>query len=647
MGGLFSFTILLNSRITKTLSKFDKLNIRAMKKAAYFLFLFLLSHGFIKAQCVQYCSGYTVAPITYSAFPFTGNTVTSSFSPNNDDGYTAPVPIGFNFDFYCNTYSTVLICSNGFIVFGSTAPSINGSDPAQAFPSSASPNDIVALNMNDFDPGTGGSITYTTIGTSPNQMFVVSYSDVPIWYNPATNTPSVPVYNTGQIVLYETSNYIEIHTASVGTSPYVGTQGIENAAGNSGKVVPGRSATTWSSGPSAYQFPKLMVGLPPTGITGPTVACAGDPLLFSANTSTTVSNCVWTLPPGWTGTSTTSVLNANAGSSGTIAVTANYTGCPSSTPAIIVVTVNPIPGIVVGNVFPPTVCSGNTFAVNVSGAATYTVDPGSITGTSPFTLTGVIGTQYSVTGTSAAGCINQTAVPIPITVNQTPTVTINSGSICLGKGFQLTPAGASSYSYSTPFTLVTPTAAGIVTVMVIGTTINCSDTAFSTIVTHPLPTTAAGISKTLICLKETATLTANGASSYSWQGITSTASLIVVSPTIASTYNYSVTGTNSFGCSSSATVNLTVDPCFGIGEMTEGRTLISSIYPNPASMLLNLVLTSDASVSLYDMNGKVVYTAILENGNHVINADQLDPGVYMLIARNGNITSRMRIIKHE
>ena len=77
-----------------------------------------------------------------------------------------------------------------------------------------------------------------------------------------------------------------------------------------------------------------------------------------------------------------------------------------------------------------------------------------------------------------------------------------------------------------------------------------------------------------------------------------------------------------------------------------GRTLISSIYPNPASMLLNLVLTSDASVSLYDMNGKVVYTAILENGNHVINADQLDPRCIYADCRNGNITSRMRIIKH-
>lgn len=617
-----------------------------MKKAVYFLLLFLLGYNVVKAQCVQYCSGYTVTQITYSAFPFTGNSVTTSFSPNNDDGYTIPVPIGFNFDFYCNTYSTVLICSNGFIVFGNTAPSINGSDPAQAFPSATSPNNIVALNMNDFDPGAGGSITYTTIGTSPNQMFVVSYSDVPIWYNSATNTPSVPVYNTGQIVLYESSNMIEIHTASVGASPYVGTQGIENAAGNSGKVVPGRSATVWSSGPSAYQFPKLLVGLPPSGITGPTTACAGDPLLYSANTQSSVSSCVWTMPSGWTGSSTTSVLNANAGNSGTITVTANYTGCPSSTPAIIVVTVNPIPGIVVSNVAPSTICSGNVFTVNLTGgAATYTIDPVSISGTSPFTLTGVVGTQYSVTGTSAAGCINQTPVPIPVTINQTPTVTVNSGSVCLGKGLTLTPSGATTYSYSTPFTVVTPSTVGTVTVMVVGYSNNCSDTAISSITANPLPNTTAAITRSLICLKETTTLTASGASSYSWQGVNSTASLITISQSVASTYNYTVTGTNSFGCSSSATLTLTVDPCFGINETADDGGIVSNIYPNPSTSELNVVLNTEAEVILYDMNGKEVYHVVLDSGSKTIDARTLAPGVYLLSARKGTTISHFKIVK--
>ena len=186
--------------------------------------------------------------------------------------------------------------------------------------------------------------------------------------------------------------------------------GCWKCSGNSGKWCPAE-APPRSSGPSLTNSLNSWWAYHPPGITGPTVACAGDPFLFSANTSTTVSRlCVdicprmdryqyylciecqrrkWRNHCGNNQLHRLSLFHPN-----------NSSNCKSHS----------------GNCcwkcfFPPTVCSGNTFAVNVSGAATYTVDHSSITGTSPFTLTGVIGTQYSVTGTSAAGCINQTAVP--------------------------------------------------------------------------------------------------------------------------------------------------------------------------------------------------------------------------------------------
>src|SRR5687767_14801078 len=110
----------------------------------------ILALGRSWSQCVFSCYNYSIAPATYSQFPSNGPDVISSFLPNLDDGVTQPIPIGFSFTYYCATYTDVLICSNGFIVMDiNNPPNLSlGSNPAQVFPNSTSPNGIIALNMN-------------------------------------------------------------------------------------------------------------------------------------------------------------------------------------------------------------------------------------------------------------------------------------------------------------------------------------------------------------------------------------------------------------------------------------------------------------------------------------------------------------------
>jgi hypothetical protein len=59
-------------------------------------------------------SSYSVASIPYAPFPFG---VGTTAIPNVDDVWSAAIPIGFNFCYFGNTFTQLLIGSNGEITF--------------------------------------------------------------------------------------------------------------------------------------------------------------------------------------------------------------------------------------------------------------------------------------------------------------------------------------------------------------------------------------------------------------------------------------------------------------------------------------------------------------------------------------------------
>jgi hypothetical protein len=75
------------------------------------------------------------------------------------------------------------------------------------------------------------------------------------------------------------------------------------------------------------------------------------------------------------------------------------------------------------------------------GANTYSVTGGNFI-VSPGTTA-----SYSVTGTSTAGCVSAYAVS-QVTVHTTPSITVNSGSICAGENFVIIPSGADAFTIS-------------------------------------------------------------------------------------------------------------------------------------------------------------------------------------------------------
>lgn len=183
------------------------------------------------------CHIYSVDSMVYAPMGGTGTAVSLA-----DDDVSNALPIGFDFEFYCNTYNQFYIGSNGFIAFDSSDA---GCCVGQVLPNSSIPNNLIALAWGDLSPNNGGTIEYFTLGTAPNRQLVVNFTNVPRFSGP-TNI-------TVQVVLHEGTNYIDIHTTNVQIGG-ITTQGIENMNGTVGLAVPGRNGAAWGANNDAYRF---------------------------------------------------------------------------------------------------------------------------------------------------------------------------------------------------------------------------------------------------------------------------------------------------------------------------------------------------------------------------------------------------------
>ncbi len=185
------------------------------------------------------CAPYTGSSITYVA-PTAGGW--SADLGLGDDAVSGAISLGFDFDFYCNTYSEVYVNSNGQIMFGTATSSYQFG----SIPDNFTPDNFIAVCGSDLDPPDGGNIRTKMTGTAPNRIFHVVYNGVVHYLS--TNTV------TAVVLLYETSNIIEIHNVDVESNAGSMLQGIENSDGTEGVAVPGRNYTTWTATADAYRF---------------------------------------------------------------------------------------------------------------------------------------------------------------------------------------------------------------------------------------------------------------------------------------------------------------------------------------------------------------------------------------------------------
>jgi hypothetical protein len=99
-----------------------------------------------------------------------------------------------------------------------------------------------------------------------------------------------------------------------------------------------------------------------------------------------------------------------------------------------------------------TICSGTSFVITPSGASSYSYSPGGSATVSP-----TVNSTYNVSGTSSLGCPSTNSIAVTVSVMPSPTVTVNSGTICTGQSFTLVPSGATSYTFQGGSATVSPT----------------------------------------------------------------------------------------------------------------------------------------------------------------------------------------------
>jgi hypothetical protein len=486
---------------------------------------------------------------------------------------------------------------------------------------------------------TSGNVSVTannTCGTSTARTRAITVDSAP----PAT--PGIISSSNGNVICSSSTTTFTI-TAVSGAASYVwlfpsGWTGISTtnsitatASTTSGNVSVAAYNTCGSSTPQALAI--TVNTIPPAvpgAITGNSNVCSGSLSTYSVGSVSSATSYTWTLPNGWTGTSTTtSITTIASATSGNISVTANNP-CGSSAVQALAVTVSGSiaqPGVITGNT---TICLGslNTYTVAaVGGATSYTWTlPNGWTGTS--TTTSITTTASATSGTVSVAannalCGSSAAQTLAVSVNTIPvqpgTVAGNT-TICSGSSNTYSIAavnGATSYTWTLPSGWTGTSTTASITATANSTSGNVSVIANNICGTSPTqvlavmvgipdqPGTISG--NTSICSASSNTYTiadVGGATSYTWSlpnGWTGTSTINSISAVASTTSgNISVTANNTCGSSTAQTLAVTVN----------------NIPAQPGAITGNVTLCSGSTntYTISAVGGATSYAWTLPNG---------------------------------
>jgi hypothetical protein len=215
--------------------------------------------------------------------------------------------------------------------------------------------------------------------------------------------------------------------------------------------------------------------------------------------------------------------------------------------------------------------------------------------------------------------------PFQFTVLPGPTVTVNSGSVCQGKTFTLSPAGALSYTFPMVYPVFVPPASGIYTI-VGADAFGCINTGTSNITVYSLPfVNIFGLNR--VCAGTQQTLTASGAQSYTWNtGIHTPTCVVAPLTTTAFTAN----GTGANGCISGLAITINVEVCNSISQ-TDPQEL--DLFPNPFKEQLFIKVSNPGCFEIRDAMGRLFLEGIILSGENTVDASGLPAGLLMIQLR--------------
>ncbi|WP_456391518.1 PA14 domain-containing protein [Nitratifractor sp.] len=194
--------------------------------------LFLLLSTLIRAD-LAYLARSTGPSLTGSAQGF--ETVNNDFQQDYqrsslplDDALDEHVPIGFSFPFNGSSYTELIISSNGVIYFRpggafnnnnerSVAAHYNNRQLNTNSGSNYAMPDALFPYWDDLNPYAGGKIKYGTVGSGAGEHFVVSWEDVPHYYDSGSYSFQVALYKDGTIIYrYDKNSDADGYSATIG-----------------------------------------------------------------------------------------------------------------------------------------------------------------------------------------------------------------------------------------------------------------------------------------------------------------------------------------------------------------------------------------------------------------------------------------------
>ncbi|MBN8693701.1 MAG: T9SS type A sorting domain-containing protein [Bacteroidetes bacterium] len=226
----------------------------------------------------------------------------------------------------------------------------------------------------------------------------------------------------------------------------------------------------------------------------------------------------------------------------------------------------------------------------------------------------------------------------------------NSLSLCSGNSITLTAASTTTGTinwYSSTSTVAVASgsafATPVFTVSGASTTetfyienSSCTGQTPITLTINPTPTVSIFTDNPLICAGSTVSLTANGAFTYAWN-TSATGSVIAISPSVTTTYT--VTGTDTSGCTNTAVLTQSVSACTGIASIKDTEWN-QAIYPNPNNGGFNVSSTfEEAEFVLYNLLGQMVHKEKINRGENRIKTE-ITKGVYLY-----SIEQKNKIVK--
>ncbi|MDI1355684.1 MAG: T9SS type A sorting domain-containing protein [bacterium] len=239
------------------------------------------------------------------------------------------------------------------------------------------------------------------------------------------------------------------------------------------------------------------------------------------------------------------------------------------------------------------ICQGQSAVLTAGGGSTYNWTPGNLSGNT-VTVSPITSTLYVVNGTNSLNCTSSANQVIIVNASPTLNIAANKTTVCAGDAVYLFASGATTYTWtngpSTSAYTVTPTSSTVYTVSGNQGTNICAGS--TTIAITAVISNVSVSSNTSVCPGGSATLTASGATTYTWNGVP-----------MAGNGNFQVSpsGTTIYTCVANTTS--------GSVSCPTTKTVQVAIFPNPTiTVVATKSLICKAQSNTLTASGAITYS---------------------------------------